>query len=164
MSVQASSVEAVVGDLYERLISAWNERSAKDFSGCFAATGNVVGFDGTQMDGAAQIEQALQDVFGHHPTAQYVTIVRELRSVGNGAMLLRAVAGMIPPGVDKIKSDVNAIQSMVAQRDDTGFKIALFQNTPAQFHGRPEANEALTKELQSAHDRKNGIHPNDASF
>ena len=33
---------------------------------------------------------------------------------------------------------------------DGQWRIALFQNTPAQFHGRPEAAEALTDELRAA--------------
>ncbi|MGH2514102.1 MAG: SgcJ/EcaC family oxidoreductase, partial [Ktedonobacterales bacterium] len=29
-----------------------------------------------------------------------------------------------------------------------GWYVALFQNTPAQFHGRPEVSAALTAELR----------------
>ena len=29
-----------------------------------------------------------------------------------------------------------------------GWRIALYQNTPAQFHGRPELSRALTEELR----------------
>jgi uncharacterized protein (TIGR02246 family) len=106
------------------------------------------------MDGARQIQASLEEVFGNHPTARYVTIVREVRELGKDAVLLRAVAGMIPPGADKIKPEVNAIQSLVAQCAEGEFRIALFQNTPAQFHGRPEAVQALTKELQSEYEKK----------
>jgi hypothetical protein len=42
----------------------------------------------------------------------------------------------------------NAVQTMVAERDGGGWRIVLFQNTPAQFHGRPELAERLTAELQ----------------
>jgi len=36
---------------------------------------------------------------------------------------------------------------VVAARGDEGWAIALFQTTPAQLHGRPEEQEALTAEL-----------------
>ena len=42
---------------------------------------------------------------------------------------------------------VNSIQGMIARREGT-WQIELFQNTPAAFHGRPEASAALTRELQ----------------
>jgi hypothetical protein len=38
---------------------------------------------------------------------------------------------------------------MVAVRTADGWRITLLQNTPAQFHGRPEAVEALTTELRA---------------
>jgi hypothetical protein len=33
-------------------------------------------------------------------------------------------------------------------RDGDAWKIALFQNTPAAFHGRPEESAKLTEELK----------------
>jgi hypothetical protein len=63
--------------------------------------------------------------------------------------LLRSVAGMIPPGKAEINPDVNAIQTLAAVMDKDQFRIALFQNTPAAFHQRPDLREQMTKELQS---------------
>jgi len=61
--------------------------------------------------------------------------------------LLRAVVGMVPHGQREINPATNAIQSLVAVEQDGYWRIALFQNTPAQFHGRPEAVAQLTEEL-----------------
>ncbi len=58
------------------------------------------------------------------------------------------LAGMTPPGKKEINPAVNAIHSLVAVKQDHAWQIALFQNTPAQFHGRPELAQALTEELQ----------------
>jgi hypothetical protein len=41
----------------------------------------------------------------------------------------------------------NAIQTVVAYESNNDWSVALFQTTPAQFHGRPELTEALTNEL-----------------
>jgi len=57
---------------------------------------------------------------------------------------------MVPPGKSDINPETNAIQSLIAVRSGDGWQIALFQNTPAQFHGRPEQAKALTEELQGA--------------
>ena len=62
---------------------------------------------------------------------------------------MRAVAGMVPPGSDDIKPEVNAIQTLVAVATDQGWEIAHFQNTPAAFDGDPEAAAALTAELRA---------------
>jgi hypothetical protein len=40
------------------------------------------------------------------------------------------------------------VQSMIAFREPDGWRIALFQNTPAAFHGRSEDSERLTDELR----------------
>jgi hypothetical protein len=54
---------------------------------------------------------------------------------------------MVPPRGTEIMSDRNAIQTVVANRDGDGLGVALFQTTPAQFHGRPDLSEKLTAEL-----------------
>ncbi|QAY78855.1 SgcJ/EcaC family oxidoreductase [Sphingosinicella sp. BN140058] len=138
--------------LYESLIGAWNERDAGAMAALYAPHGSQIGFDGSAFDGPHAIEAALAPIFRDHPTARFVTIVREIRAIGSDALLLRAVAGMIPPGARQIKPEVNAIQSLVAHRHNGAWKIELFQNTPAAFHGRPDDAAALTRELQQAAD------------
>jgi hypothetical protein len=54
---------------------------------------------------------------------------------------------MVPPGKKEINPATNAIQSLISTKQNDVWKISLFQNTPAQFHGRPELVEAMTKEL-----------------
>jgi uncharacterized protein (TIGR02246 family) len=110
---------------------------------------SVIGFDGSQMSGATEVEKELERIFSHHPTAAYVTIEKELRFLSADVALLRTVAGMVPPGASDIKPEVNSIQTMIATRNEGGWRIALFQNTPAAFHGRPELTQQLTDELRS---------------
>jgi uncharacterized protein (TIGR02246 family) len=140
--------------LYNNLLSHWNDRNAAAFAGLFATDGNAIGFDGSQMNGKGNIEKEIRAVFANHKTAAYIGIIRELRSPVPGIFILRAVAGMIPPGTKKINPDVNTIQTLVAQKVKDGLHIALFQNTPAAFHGRPELSRQLTDELQQAFDEQ----------
>jgi hypothetical protein len=58
--------------------------------------------------------------------------------------------GMIPPGGEDVMPDRHAIQLLVAMREHDGWRARSLQNTPAELHGRPEALEALTKELRAA--------------
>ncbi len=118
------------------------------FGGQFDEACNVVGFDGSLMNGRAEIESELSRIFADHQTAAYVGIIREVRFLSQAVALLRAVAGMVPPGQSDINPAVNTIQSLVAVKREGGWRIALYQNTPAQFHGRPELSEHLTEELR----------------
>jgi len=146
--------EQQVRSLYNNLLSYWNNANAAAYAGLFAIDGNAIGFDGSQMNGKDAVEKEISAVFANHKTAAYVGIIRELRSPAPGIFILRAVAGMIPPGTKKIRPEVNAIQTLVAQKEKEGFRIAVFQNTPAAFHGRPELSKQLTEELQQAFDRQ----------
>jgi hypothetical protein len=67
--------------------------------------------------------------------------------------VLLAKAGMVPPGKTELNPAVNAIQTLVAERAARGWHVLLFQNTPAQFHGRPELVEAHTAELEEVRAR-----------
>jgi uncharacterized protein (TIGR02246 family) len=143
-----TDVETAIRDLYERLLAAWSRRSAADYAALFADDGNVVGFDGSPIDGRSKIEAHLAFIFGHHPTAAYVSIVREVRLLSPDVALLRAAVGMIPPGHSDLNPDANAVQTLVASRRDGRWRIELFHNTPAAFHGRPEERQKLTDELR----------------
>lgn len=143
-----SPEELEVRALYRQLLDGWNQRKAAAFAASFAEDGESIGFDGTQNIERADISSVLQQVFADHPTPAYVSKVRSVRLLGTDVAVLCAVAGMAPPGQSDLAPALNAIQTLVAVRSDGTWRIVLFQNTPAQFHGRPEAVRQLTEELQ----------------
>ena len=65
--------------LYQQLLEAWNDCSAARFAEVFSEDGSVVGFDGSAMNGRAEIRGSLEGIFGTHQTARYVAKVREIR-------------------------------------------------------------------------------------
>jgi uncharacterized protein (TIGR02246 family) len=132
------------------VLDSWNRRNAADFAALVAEDGNIVGFDGSQINGPTEVKSVLGQIFADHPTAAYVGIVREVRFLSDSIAVLRAVAGMVPRGQSDINPAVNAVQTLIATQHDDQWRIALFQNTPAAFHGRPELSEKLTEELQQA--------------
>jgi uncharacterized protein (TIGR02246 family) len=139
--------DEVVG-LYESLLSAWNRRDGDGMAVTFADDGEMIGFDGSQVTGRSEIASEMNRIFAEHETASFVWKVRNARALGPGLALLRAVAGMVPPGQSDINPDVNTHHTVLASRSDDAWRIVLFQNTPAQFHGRPELKERLTEELR----------------
>lgn len=140
--------EIAVYNLYQQLLKSWNDRNADNYGRLFTSSASVIGFDGSQMNGGNEITEALRAIFAHHKTNWFVSRVRDIKFLTTEVVMLRAVAGMYSPAKPEINPETNAIQSLVAVKKDGGWLIALFQNTPAQFHGRPDLSEALLKELQ----------------
>ena len=137
-------------DLYHQLLKAWNERDATSYARLFSKEGAIVGFDGSTANSQQEIEGHLKPIFKDHPTATYVGKVRAIREIGSDTALVRAVAGMIPPGKSALMPERNCIQTLVASRQpSSGWRIEMFQNTPARLDGRPEEVDKLTRELEA---------------
>jgi uncharacterized protein (TIGR02246 family) len=140
--------ERAVSVLYHALLRGWNARNARDMAALFAPDGSLVGFDGSQVDGRTDIESHLRQIFAHHPTPAFVGKVRAARFLTKDVAVVRAVAGMVPPGRSDLEPALNAIQTLVVANQDGAWRIAVLQNTPAAFHGRPELAQSLTEELR----------------
>jgi uncharacterized protein (TIGR02246 family) len=142
--------EQAIRDLYRSLLDRWNARDAAGMASLLSDRANLIGFDGSEMSGRAEVAATLGNIFANHPTAGYISIVRDVRFVTPELAILRAVVGMVPPGKADINPDVNAVQSLVAARTNGSWRVELFHNTPAAYHGRPEESKALTTELRRA--------------
>jgi len=142
--------ENKVAALYNALLHQWNKRSAAGFAGAFMSNGNMIGFDGSQLNGQAEIHSVFEEIFGNFPTAAYIAIIKEVRLLTADTAVLLAVAGMVPQGQEDISPAVNAIHAITAVKEHGEWRIALFQNTPAAFHGRPEMSEKLNEDLRRA--------------
>ncbi len=138
-----------VRSLHRHLLEAWNAQEGWAFGSLFTHDGSIVGFDGSTVDGRDEIAEYLSGIFADHETGSYVAVVREVRFLAPQVALLRAAAGLVPPGQSRVNPETNSVQGLVAVKEDGSWSVALFQNTPAAFHGRPEAAEALTEELQT---------------
>jgi uncharacterized protein (TIGR02246 family) len=138
-----------LSDLYYALLDAWNRHDANGYAALFADDGYVVGFDGSEMNGRDQIERSLSAIFADHRTGRYVAEVRAERTLSGDVAMLAAVAGLVPAGEIDLNPELNAIQTLVAKHEGGRWRIVQFQNTPAQFHGRPKDAEALTNELRA---------------
>ncbi len=143
----AAPVDTLVRDVYSALLDAWNRRSADEIAALFAADGTLVGFDGSVVAGH-EIYEHLAATFADHLTATYVAKVRGVREVGPNAALLRAIVGMVPRGGTDLNPTSNAHQTLLVERRDDAGQIVLFQNTPAQYHGRPHLVEQHTTEIR----------------
>jgi uncharacterized protein (TIGR02246 family) len=144
--------------LYKELLNQWNEKQGTGMANLFTEDGSLVGFDGSQVNTLKEIEAHLNPIFAQYPTARFIHIVREVRALNADIALLRANVGMVPRGYSDINPAVNAVQTMIAVKKNSEWKVALFQNTPAAFHGRPEEAEKLTAELREVLEKQ--LHTN----
>jgi uncharacterized protein (TIGR02246 family) len=135
-------------EVYDQLIQAWNDRDAGKMSDLFVSEGEMIGFDGSQVIGSTEIYEHLHPIFEAHPTAPFVKKVKGIRMLSWDVAMLRAIAGMVPPGNTDVNPQVNTHHTLVVVQRDEKWQIELFQNTPAQFHGRPELVEEMTNELR----------------
>ncbi|MDB5091746.1 MAG: hypothetical protein JWR09_5740 [Mucilaginibacter sp.] len=140
---------AEIKQLYKAYIEAWNKRDARAMANLTTENCVMIGFDGNRMFGRTEIVQSISQIFLHHQTAKYVTIIKGIIFLAADVAVLNSVVGMVPPGANDIKPEVNAIQVLTAKHNKDKWLIAVFQNTPAAFHGRPELSEALTNELRN---------------
>jgi uncharacterized protein (TIGR02246 family) len=137
--------------VYFALLAAWNRQDAPAMAALFRERGSMVGFDGSAVDGRTAIEAHLAPIFAQHPTPRFVAKVREVRRMAGGqTLMLRGVAGMWPRDADDLNPELNAVQTMVLSLGDGEYRIEMFQNTPAAFHGRPVESERLSAELREA--------------
>jgi uncharacterized protein (TIGR02246 family) len=144
--------EIEVTALYEQLIAGWNAHDGEAMAEPFAEDGMVIGFDGTVSSGRQTIGTEMASIFADHETGRYAVKVQSVRALGPRAVILRAIAGLVPPGQTAINAQTNSHQTVVAEAEDGQWRIVLFQNTPAQFHGRPELVEDMTRDLQAVAD------------
>jgi uncharacterized protein (TIGR02246 family) len=138
--------------LYDQLIAAWNDHDGEAMAEPFAEDGVIIGFDGSISSGRERIGAEMSNIFADHETARYIVKVQSARPLGPQAMILRAIAGLVPPGQTAINPETNSHQTVVAEDQQGRWMIVLFQNTPAQFHGRPGLVEDMTRELQAVAD------------
>ena len=62
---------------------------------------------------------------------------------------LHIVGGTIMAGQTDIEPERNSIHTLVAMRASDGkWRLAAFQNTRAQYIGRPDMSQALTEDLR----------------
>jgi uncharacterized protein (TIGR02246 family) len=140
--------DAEIRGLYAAFVDGWNARSGAAVSSGFADDGELIGFDGSQTSGRLSIAAEFRKIFGTHRTPLYLALIRSVRPVTTGVAVLHAHAGMIPDGGNDLDPDLLTVHTMVAVDDRGRWRIALLQATPAAWHGRAEARDALADELR----------------
>ncbi|MBS4199112.1 SgcJ/EcaC family oxidoreductase [Bacillus sp. FJAT-49732] len=135
--------------VYKQLLDAWNNRNARGMADLFTEDGESIGFDGSQSICREEIFSHLNPIFEHHQTALFVSKVKDVKFLSSDIVIVRAIAGMVSPQTNDINPNVNTHHTLIVVKNEGYWRIQLYQNTPAQFHGRPELVEQMTEELKA---------------
>ncbi len=116
--------ENLVQSLYMDLLECWNKMDAVNYATLFTGDANVIGFDGSQMNWRQEVYDEISGIFANHTVASYVSIIKEVRPIGSNVFILRAVAGMVPPGqAGPSTSQVLTALSVTVQQNDKLFVL-----------------------------------------
>jgi uncharacterized protein (TIGR02246 family) len=150
-SIQSTNEEeAKIRSLYFQMIDGWNKGNGYLFASPFAQDGDLVGFDGTHIKGRQQIASFHQQLLDTYVKgSRLVGKIRDVRFLTPKVAIMHAVGGTIMKGQTDLEPERNSIHTLVLKKgNDDKWYVAAFQNTRAQFIGRPEMANELTKELR----------------
>jgi uncharacterized protein (TIGR02246 family) len=142
------SADKEVRALYDQVVDGWNALDAQKIASAFSPDGDMVGFDGSVMRGAAELAAVLAGIFQDHKPGRWIALVRDVRFPAPDLAVLRAHCGWFAsPSAETFPQ---AVQTLVAARSSTRWQIILLQTTPARLDGRPDEASALARELRAA--------------
>jgi uncharacterized protein (TIGR02246 family) len=108
MTTQTFTADTEIRALYQQLPDAWNRRDRDAYAKLFGEDSSVVGFDGTEMTGSAEIATTLRKIFTDHATGVYRGKVRGVRMLSPDVALLRAITGLVPAKPSSTRSSTRS--------------------------------------------------------
>jgi uncharacterized protein (TIGR02246 family) len=141
--------EAALRALLQQVMDGWNQGNGDAFAAPFAEDADFVAFDGSYFKGRREIASFHQMLFDQFlKGTRLVGKVRRVRFLTPEVAILQAVGGTVMPGQADIEPERNSIQTLVATKQGGEWRLAAFQNSRAQYMGRPELAQELTEELR----------------
>jgi uncharacterized protein (TIGR02246 family) len=141
--------EAAICALFQQLLDGWNKGSGEAFAAPFAEDADFVAFDGSYFKGREDIASFHQVHFDQFlKGTRLVGKVRSVRFLTPEVAIMHAVAGTVMSGQSDIEPERNSTQTLVARKQGGEWRLAAFQNSRAQYLGRPKVAQELTEELR----------------
>ncbi len=122
--------EAAIRDLYRELMDGWNQGSGDAFAAAFTQDGDLIGFDGTHFRGRQEIAPFHQELFDKWlKGTRLVGRIKSVRFLSSDVALVHAVGGTVMRGKSEPALERDSIQTLVAVRRGSQWRLAAFQNT-----------------------------------
>ena len=144
-----SDDEVAIRMLYQQMIDGWNAGKGDAFAAPYTDDSDFIGFDGTYMKGRQQIASFHQMLFDKFVKgSRLIGKIRSIRFVTVDIAIMIAVGGTVMAGQSDIEPERNSIHTIVAVKRENYWHFTAFQNSRAQYIGRPEKSQSLTEELR----------------
>jgi uncharacterized protein (TIGR02246 family) len=133
--------EAAVRALVTQSSDAWNRGDADSLSAVWAENGELVAGDGTYCNGRPEIAAYLTRLLtGSWKGSRFVASVTNVRFPQPDVALLHVNAGFVLPGETEPAPDRRAVQSLVAVRVGSTWRLALYHSTRTRPPSPPSSN------------------------
>ena len=149
--IPKNNEEKNVINVYQNLIDNWNDCKPDDFALLFSKHANLIGFHDNPIIGKDEIRFHLRQFFNANFSEKFIARIKEVRIIVPGVTILRAVAGFVEPGKPEYSQEFNFLQTMVAEKNDQFWNIALFHMCWGHSHNKLELVKSFTKELNQSH-------------
>jgi uncharacterized protein (TIGR02246 family) len=137
------------GHLINKRSTAGTPAMGMHFAAPYTDVCDYIGFDGTYLKGREEIASLHQMLFDKFVKgSRLVGKIRSIRFLTSDIAIVVAVGGTVMVGQSDIDPERNSIHMLVAINQNANWRFTAFQNSRAQFIGRPEEAQALTNELR----------------
>ena len=141
--------EDAIRALYQQKIDGWNAGNGSEFAAPYTDDSDYIGFDGTYLKGRQEIASLHQMLFDKFVKgSRLVGKIRSIRFLTPAIAIVVAVGGTVMAGQSDIDPERNSSHMLVAMKQNAIWRFTAFQNSRAQFIGRPEEAQALTDDLR----------------
>jgi uncharacterized protein (TIGR02246 family) len=128
-AVRSADEQALHG-LLEQLLDGWNQEDADKFASPFAEDGSFVAFDGTRLDGRAQIAEFHRPLFKTHLKGMRLSgFVDQCRFVAPDVAILQSLGSTALRAHEAPAAHRDSVQTLVCLKQRGKWAIAAFQNT-----------------------------------
>jgi uncharacterized protein (TIGR02246 family) len=128
------------------MIDGWNAGNGDAFAAPYTYDSDFIGFDGTYLKGRQQIASFHQMLFDKFFIGtRLIGKIRNIRFVTENVAIMIAVGGTVMAGQSDIEPERNSIHTIVAAKYDNYWYFTAFQNSRAQYIGRPEESRCSQK-------------------
>ena len=128
------SDEAQIRALFEDLLSDWGRGDGEAYGSRFTGNADYVAFDGTRTRGRQKIAASHQRLFDKYLKGSRLTgRIESVKFLGPDTAMVHATGNTLMRGKSKPSPERHSIQTLVAVREDDGWRFAAFHNS----RGRP---------------------------
>ena len=126
------SVRHEIEALLARMADSWARGDGKAYGELFCEDAQYVEAPGRRVRGRAAIAQSHQRIFDSffRQTRIATETPADIRQIARDVVLIESSGAVLFPGEDERRIAPNGLMTMVARRDEQGWRIVSFQNTP----------------------------------